>query len=328
MTFDESPLVSVIIPNYNHAPYLPLRISSVLNQTYKNIEVLILDDCSPDNSRDIINKYASEDQRIKVIFNEKNSGIPFKQWNKGVSASSGKYVWIAESDDYADETFLEKMLPILEEHKNLSFAYCQSYNVNEKNQIVSSRLEWTEDIAPGRWKSNFINDGREELANYFILKNTVPNASAVLIRKSKFLEAGGACEDMRLNGDKVTWTRLLLKGDVGFCAEHLNYFRHHLQNVRSKPSFKNKLENFIWASFLVSNVQVPNKQLYSLSKFLLKEWYEVLFNRQQPDFLNKLFEFLENGRKVSFLLYLRMMASLLLALPLLVYRKVYWQYKV
>ena len=102
-----TPVVSVILPNYNHARYLPKRIESILNQGYAAIEVLIMDDCSGDNSREVIHEYAARDARIQTLFNEHNSGSTFKQWEKGLVWAKGKYVWIAESDDFAETTFLE-----------------------------------------------------------------------------------------------------------------------------------------------------------------------------------------------------------------------------
>lgn len=77
------PTVSVIIPNYNHAPYLKERIESVTGQEYDDIEVILLDDCSGDNSREIIERYRSHPKVSQVIFNEKNSGTTFAQWKRG-----------------------------------------------------------------------------------------------------------------------------------------------------------------------------------------------------------------------------------------------------
>jgi cellulose synthase/poly-beta-1,6-N-acetylglucosamine synthase-like glycosyltransferase len=91
------PKVSVIIPNYNHARYLRQRIESVVGQTYQDFEVILLDDCSTDESRSIIDEYA-RDPRVRIEFNQKNSGNTFKQWNKGVKLARGEYVWVAESD--------------------------------------------------------------------------------------------------------------------------------------------------------------------------------------------------------------------------------------
>ena len=102
-----SPLVSVIIPNYNHAVYLDERIKSVLNQTYQNFELIILDDCSPDNgaSMAIIEKYRNNPHISHIVYNDVNSGSTFKQWHKGLELAKGDLIWIAESDDNCEKSF-------------------------------------------------------------------------------------------------------------------------------------------------------------------------------------------------------------------------------
>src|SRR6516225_11041136 len=122
------PKVSVIVPNYNHARYLRERIDSVLGQTYRDFEVILLDDCSTDESRVIISEYAAH-PKVRIEFNAKNSGSTFKQWNKGVRMSRGTYVWIAESDDYADTRFLERLVSVLEAVPENTFVYCRSWCV-------------------------------------------------------------------------------------------------------------------------------------------------------------------------------------------------------
>ena len=101
-----NPLVSVIIPNYNHAKFLKERIESVLNQTYKNFEIIILDDKSTDDSVGIIKQYADNNYVKHILINEKNSGSPFRQWLKGFELAKGELIWIAESDDSCENSFL------------------------------------------------------------------------------------------------------------------------------------------------------------------------------------------------------------------------------
>ena len=113
------PLVSVIVPNYNHAPFLRLRLDSIFNQTFQDFEVIILDDCSTDNSKEIIEEYRNRPQVSHVVYNETNSGSPFKQWAKGFDLAQGEYIWIAESDDWAELAFLEVFISVLT--KNESF---------------------------------------------------------------------------------------------------------------------------------------------------------------------------------------------------------------
>ena len=117
------PSVSVILPNYNYARYLPQRIESILNQTFSDFELIILDDASIDNSKEVIESY--NDSRISVYYNKVNSGNPFVQWNKGVQIAKGKYIWIAEADDYCELNILEKLVEILEANKNVGIAYSQ-----------------------------------------------------------------------------------------------------------------------------------------------------------------------------------------------------------
>ncbi len=100
--------VSVNIPNYTHADYLEKRIESVLNQTYANFEVIILDDHSTDNSAAVINRYKEHRKVAHIVYNQINSTSTFKQWEKGVALADADHIWIAESDDYADENFLSE----------------------------------------------------------------------------------------------------------------------------------------------------------------------------------------------------------------------------
>lgn len=106
MDQDKKPLVSVIVPNYNHAPYLKERLDSIYQQTYQNIEVILLDDFSSDNSVEVLKQYARKyPHNTRLIVNEENSGKVFRQWNKGLSLAKGELIWIAESDDYCDVNF-------------------------------------------------------------------------------------------------------------------------------------------------------------------------------------------------------------------------------
>src|SRR5262249_50761135 len=106
-----APRVTCIIPNYNHARFLPQRIDSVLAQTYENLEILILDDCSTDDSRAVIEDYArAHPSRIRYDFNTKNSGGVFHQWRKGITAAGGELIWICESDDFCEPGFLERCI--------------------------------------------------------------------------------------------------------------------------------------------------------------------------------------------------------------------------
>ncbi len=226
------PTVSVIIPNFNHARFLQQRIDSVLNQSFQDFELILLDDCSTDDSRSILSKHAN-DPKVKIEFNEINSGSTFKQWNKGVGLASGKYVWLAESDDYADERLLSRLVAVLESDSAIAFAYSQSWRVINDDKLDGFADFYLNYLAPGRWRADFLVDGRTECQNYFVCANTVPNASAVVFRRSVYESVGGADETLRLCGDWKLWMALALEGKVAYLGEPLNYFRWHDKSVRS-----------------------------------------------------------------------------------------------
>lgn len=225
------PTVTVVIPNYNHARFLAKRIESVLNQTYQDFEVLYLDDASTDHSAEVFAPYAAH-ERIRSITNAENSGSAFKQWNKGVCEATGKYIWIAESDDYADKRLLERLVDALDAHPNAGLAQCQSIVVDAQDELQGTMEWWTSDLHPTRWQHDFLSTGTNECQDYLAQKNTIPNASAVVFRRDIYLQAGGADETLRVCGDWLCWIKCLLLSDLVYVSEPLNFFRTHNSSVR------------------------------------------------------------------------------------------------
>lgn len=227
------PKVSVIIPNYNHALYLQERIDSVLNQTFQDFEVIILDDCSPDKSREIIEQYREHPKVNHIIYNEKNSGSTFKQWEKGIELAIGKYIWIAESDDWCENSFLENIIPELEKKESCVIGYCQSYCIIGENKISfqSNHPQLREHI-----------DGRTFLKEYS-LRHPIFNASMAVWKKEAFFKVSKDFTNYKFCGDWLFWIELCRHGDVFVSGKLLNYFRKHDKDVSGK-AFKSGL-NFI-----------------------------------------------------------------------------------
>jgi glycosyltransferase involved in cell wall biosynthesis len=225
------PKISVIVPNYNHAPYLFERLDSILNQTYNDLEILILDDASTDDSFRILRSYYSK-PRVQIVVNGTNSGSAFPQWNLAIHLAKGDYVWIAESDDSADPHFLETLVPLLDQNPSLGVAYCQSRLINRQGGEVGDSLNWTSDLDPERWKTNFTNNGRDEVRDYLIYKNTIPNASAVITRRNVIRKVLPVDTSFQLCGDWMHWGKVLLQTDLAYVAEPLNYWRQGSSNSR------------------------------------------------------------------------------------------------
>lgn len=279
--------VTVIIPNYNHARYLPRRIESVLNQTYRDFEVLLMDDCSTDDSREILAQYARTDVRIRLLLNETNSGSTFKQWNKGVRESKGKFIWIAESDDYADAQFLEILVARLEATPDAVLAYAQSWNVDEHDRVIHSWKTHTDDLDAGRFAEDFHMEGKQYILNFLVYKNTIPNASAVVFRRDQYLAAGGAEETGRVSSDWRFWIKLLQRGNLLYVSRELNYYRTHQNTVRAAAVRKGKhvLEHLEMIRFMFKSVKMTEaaeKKLLQQAGTLAASWlptatvYQVL----------------------------------------------------
>src|ERR1035437_3711421 len=227
--------VSVIIPNYNHARFLPRRIESVLRQTLQDFDLILLDDCSTDDSRSLLSSYA-DDPRVRIEFNEVNSGSPFKQWNKGVRLARGEYVWIAESDDYADERLLERLVAILDAEPSVVFVNCRSMRVYADGRVDGFADTDLVLVNPDKWTNDFIADGRDECKNYFVHLDPVFNASSVLLRRSVYEQVGGADEGLRCCGDWKLFAAMALQGRIAHIKEPLNYYRVHDASVSARST--------------------------------------------------------------------------------------------
>jgi len=224
-----TPLISIIVPNYNHYNYLQQRLESIFNQTYQNFEVILLDDCSTDASVQLLQTYANHPKVSHFIINKQNSGSPFKQWQKGIDLAKGDYIWIAESDDYCNAAFLEKMMELFNEDKNAGIAYCQTIDVNDKGETLLHRIQYTKQFKPNIWEHNFVIEGISFVKNYMSVKNVIPNASALIFKK-ELVDShifSKSLLQMKMCGDWFFWIQLSLKTKVAFLAEALNYFRNH-----------------------------------------------------------------------------------------------------
>lgn len=229
-----TPLVSVIIPNYNHSLFLKQRVESVLNQTHQNFELIILDDFSCDKSKEIIEQYRNNPKVSHIVYNQENSGSVFKQWIKGIELSAGEYVWIAESDDYASEIFLQKTLSALKSNELLGMTFTRSNKVNVNGEPIKNTSKEKENSF-GRL-SDFDNVIQKENAPLFLVSQMVIlNASSVLFRKAQLLKLDlNELSQFRNTGDRFTYLGIALNSRILYLPEPLNYMRLHDNNTTKK----------------------------------------------------------------------------------------------
>lgn len=219
--------VSVIIPNYNHACYLKQRLDSVFNQTYQDFEVIILDDCSTDNSLEIIDQFKDNLRLSHVVVNKTNSGSTFKQWDKGIGLAAGDLIWIAESDDYCEPNLLEELVMQIENRDNAVLAFCSSQFVSESGEPIPTYNDWNQDLYV--W-----DDGREFVRERQIKGSSIWNASSAVFVKSAYRKVNKAYKSYKMVGDRLFWVDVALTGSVVHLNKRLNYFRSHAGSVSHK----------------------------------------------------------------------------------------------
>ncbi|WP_051234373.1 glycosyltransferase family 2 protein [Flavobacterium denitrificans] len=272
-----NPKVSIIIPNYNHSKFLVQRLESVFNQTFQDFEVILLDDKSTDNSVAILERYSDHSKVSHLIVNEENSRSPFKQWQKGIQLARGEYIWIAESDDYCELTFLSKLIKYIDDDQSKGIVYCQSTDVDENGDFLSHRVNYTNRFQPNIWQMNFVKEGREFVESYFSNFNVIPNSSAVIFKRELVEDSifSRSLLEMNMCGDWYFWIKLALKTKVCFLSETLNYFREHQSVSRNHKDVQKKknrlLEEKIVRTFMRS-VKIINLQ----SEYLLyHKWFNL-----------------------------------------------------
>jgi len=291
------PEVSVIIPNYNHAPYLKQRIDSVLAQTYQDYELIILDDRSVDNSKEVIEEYRGHPKISHIIFNEVNSGTTFKQWKKGIELAQGKYIWMAESDDWCETTLLEVLMNGVRENPTSVIAYAQTYVLRgEIIQRTSTHNKLGECVK-----------GDDYILNYLVNECTIWNASMAVFKKECYNNLSPEFTTFKLSGDWLFYIEMARQGDVFISGRVLNYFRNHDKDVSSGMyrSGNNYLEELQILQILKREglLNLEQFRAYLLSKYIrfcvanFKFTAEVIANVQQA------FYTIDGGSYKKFLTY-------------------------
>lgn len=212
------PLVSVLMPCYNAASHLEDAMNSILTQTYSNLEVIAINDCSTDKTSEILHKMAVTDNRIKVVDNEENLRL-IKTLNKGVSLCTGDYIARMDSDDIALPERIEKEVAFLEQNKD--------------HDIVSSLFLAFRSDNPSRKDLHHNPLRHEELRAYMLFKSGICHP-AVMIRKRIFSELGLKFElDYLHVEDYALWSKAIYQTKIANIDEPLLLYRVHPNQVSS-----------------------------------------------------------------------------------------------
>ncbi len=274
------PLVTVIVPNYNHESFLRQRLESIYSQSYQNYEVILLDDCSSDKSVTVLQEFHKRyPDKTTLIANEKNSGGVFYQWEKGLSLANGEIIWIAESDDYCSENFLDTLVPYFQnEAVNLAYSRTTFVQGGEANPFWSIE-EYLSDISETRWKSAFVETANKLVADAFSIKNIIPNVSSALFRNQGSLDVlqDPVWRQMRTCGDWVLYLHLIRGGLLAFDPGATNYYRIHDKNtsVNSYSDDAFYQEHELVAKTVQRYFRVPPEVYDAQRKNLITHWKQT-----------------------------------------------------
>ena len=266
--------VSVIIPNYNYAHFLPKRVQSVAAQSHAIREIILLDDCSTDDSVSVIEALAEEIAiPTRVILNTRNSGSVFLQWLKGAEAAQGEFVWIAEADDLSLPDFLKTAMDGFTSDETV-MSYTQSKQMGDSGDIIDTDyLAYVSDIDDKKWRSHYKRSGRAEISEALSVKNSVPNVSGVVFRRDALVKILRAHMDhirsFRVAGDWAAYVHLLGEGDIAYNARALNLHRRHSESVTlSKFTDAEYKEIERMQAFIQTQVDVPPHLKTAASDYL------------------------------------------------------------
>ncbi|MGR3811688.1 glycosyltransferase family 2 protein [Jiulongibacter sp. NS-SX5] len=255
------PEVSVILPNYNHSAYLDRRVESILNQTFQDFELIILDDASTDDSLEVLRKYKEHPKVKAIVSSESNSGSTFIQWEKGLKMAKGNFIWIAESDDIAEPAFLELHVNKLSKNDELGLSFSASSWINNEDQIIHE---------PNH-ENDFVKKGSELLKNEMGKGTFIYNASSAVFRKSLIpWEKLNLIKQFKYCGDWLFWIGFAEQSTISRDHQRFNKFRRHQQNV----SFESEEKGLQFSEgFEVLNYLLKTQKYSFTTRFkLLLHW--------------------------------------------------------
>jgi len=222
--------VSVVVASYNHARFLKRRMDSLINQTFADIEILVIDDCSTDDSVEVLRGYESN-PRVRLIVRRQNGGV-VAVMNQGIDLSSGEFIIFCQCDDDCDARLVARLVSAMQTNPTAGIAFCRSLLVDEDDRVLGDDFSIRERSFRARCAADTLIEGTE-MGRFLMTSCVIPNMSAALIRRECFAAVGTLSPAYRVCCDWDLFFRIAERFDVAYVAEPLNRFRQHEATVRS-----------------------------------------------------------------------------------------------
>jgi glycosyltransferase involved in cell wall biosynthesis len=216
MTGHGPPKVSVCVPTYNRAALLDGCLRSILSQTFRDYEILVLDNCSTDHTSDVVPRF--RDDRLRYHRNDRNIG-PFPNMNLAIEMARGEYLCIAHDDDVYLPRFLERTVALLDAHPGVGMVHCAVFETDAsgaRRRLVRA------------YRQTRVLEGRQVFLRFLRGHNVC--CSSVMVRRALVARVGGF-DPRYLCADFHLWLRLALHGDVGYVSDPLVEMRVHRDTV-------------------------------------------------------------------------------------------------
>ncbi len=261
------PRVSIVMPTYGRAQFIPHSIQSLLDQSFDDFELLVRDDCSPDDTEKAV--AAFKDSRINYHRNDARLGMP-GNLNSGIKESVGEFVLVCHDHDLYQRPFVEKMVEALETHPSALFVHSGIAFIDSSGrQIGRECIENVAPLVPGdRW------------LNYMLSKFDCPVCANAMVRRSAYEEFGLYGSEFGFISDVEMWMRLSRQGDVAYVAAPLIYVRE-----REKDHQYARINwQLIDTLLRIHRLYRSKKQIRSLLRtdwYLLRQYLTVIYQRDR-----------------------------------------------
>ncbi len=256
-------MISIVTASYNYEQYISETIQSVLNQTYSDWELVIVDDCSTDNSVEVIKSF--NDERIKLFINEKNLGLKGTV-KRGIEEAKGDWIVFLESDDMITPDYLEKKVEITKKYPevNLIFNDCEFFGDEKQIEVFSKRLKKTRKILSNKKYPC-------ELFYDFFVSNKIFTFSSVMV-KCEMLSKINYEPKLDYLLDWHLWIQLAYLGKFYYIDKQLTKWRLHPESYIKKSKYKSPFDLQI-KSYLVVFKQSKDFKIILKILGLLPLWY-------------------------------------------------------
>jgi len=239
MNSNNKPLVSIVFTSFNHKEFLKQALDSLVNQTYPNFEVIIVDDCSTDGSQEVLKEY-KKFSNIDLKLQNKNSGSYVKASNYGASFAKGEYILFAQCDDFSESNQIETLLKAFKENPTIGVVFSKSHLVDEKGVVFADDFLGRERSFKKAVEKHGLIHGKK-MKEFLSFSCVIPNLSAALIKRDLYQEINGFSEKYLVVADWEFWLDLSDLTDFYYVKQPLNYFRQHATTIRSSIKMKTQI---------------------------------------------------------------------------------------